>query len=155
VILDRKNAIELVEELKKNGKKVVFTNGCFDILHVGHLRYLGEAKSQGDVLIVGINSDWSVRQLKGSTRPINSEMDRAEIIDGLKPVNFVVIFNELTPIEILDELKPSINVKGGDYTKDQLPETKIVEKNNGEVRILPFIEGKSTTGIVNKIKSDK
>jgi glycerol-3-phosphate cytidylyltransferase len=155
VILDRENAIELVGELKKNGKKVVFTNGCFDILHVGHLRYLEEAKNQGDVLIVGINSDTSVRQLKGSTRPINGEMDRAEIIDGLKPVNFVVIFNELTPIEILDELKPSIHVKGGDYTKDQLPETEIVEKNNGEVRILPFIEGKSTTTIVNKIKSDK
>ncbi|MDR3258337.1 MAG: D-glycero-beta-D-manno-heptose 1-phosphate adenylyltransferase [Fusobacteriaceae bacterium] len=155
MILDRENAIELVGELKKNGKKVVFTNGCFDILHVGHLRYLEEAKNQGDVLIVGINSDTSVRQLKGSTRPINGEMDRAEIIDGLKPVNFVVIFNELTPIEILDELKPSIHVKGGDYTKDQLPETEIVEKNNGEVRILPFIEGKSTTTIVNKIKSDK
>ncbi|MGL5123474.1 MAG: D-glycero-beta-D-manno-heptose 1-phosphate adenylyltransferase [Fusobacteriaceae bacterium] len=151
--LSRKLAKELVEELKKIGKKVVFTNGCFDILHVGHLRYMNEAKNQGDILIVGINSDASVKRLKGTTRPINTETDRAEMLSGLKAVDFTVIFEEDTPIEIIGELKPSIHVKGGDYKKEDLPETAIVEKNGGEVRILSFVEGKSTTNIVNKINS--
>lgn len=154
MIISKKTAKTLVEELKLQGKKVVFTNGCFDILHVGHLRYLTEAKKQGDILIVGINSDSSVRSLKGTGRPINNEIDRAEMISGLKCVDFTVIFNELTPIEIIDELKPSIHVKGGDYTKEALPETIAVEKHGGEVIILPFVEGKSTTKIVNKIQEN-
>lgn len=152
MILSKETAAKLIEELKLQGKKVVFTNGCFDILHVGHLRYLNEAKRQGDILIVGVNSDASVKQLKGSTRPINNEIDRAEMLSGLKAVDFTVIFDELTPIETLDKLKPSIHVKGGDYDKNTLPETSTVEKNGGEVRILSFIEGKSTTNIVNKIQ---
>lgn len=152
MIVDRKLAIEIIETLKKQGKKVVFTNGCFDILHVGHLNYLNEAKRQGDILVVGVNSNASVRRLKGETRPINDEIDRAELLCGLKAVDYTVIFEEDTPCELLDELKPSIHVKGGDYTKDKLPETKIVEKNGGEVRILKFVEGKSTTNIVKKIQ---
>lgn len=152
MIVDRKLAIEIIETLKKQGKKVVFTNGCFDILHVGHLNYLNEAKRQGDILVVGVNSNTSVRRLKGETRPINDEIDRAELLCGLKAVDYAVIFEEDTPCELLDELKPSIHVKGGDYTKDKLPETKIVEKNGGEVRILKFVEGKSTTNIVKKIQ---
>ena len=136
MILKRAMAAQIIEELKRQNKKVVFTNGCFDILHVGHLSYLNDAKKQGDILIVGVNSDMSVKRLKGESRPINSEVDRAED----------------TPCELLDELKPSIHVKGGDYTKDELPETKIVERNGGEVRILGFVEGKSTTNIVNKIQ---
>lgn len=152
MIVDRKLAIEIIETLKKQGKKVVFTNGCFDILHVGHLNYLNEAKRQGDILVVGVNSNTSVRRLKGETRPINDERDRAELLCGLKAVDYAVIFEEDTPCELLDELKPSIHVKGGDYTKDKLPETKIVEKNGGEVRILKFVEGKSTTNIVKKIQ---
>lgn len=152
MILSKETAAKLIEELKLQGKKVVFTNGCFDILHVGHLRYLNEAKKQGDVLIVGVNSDTSVRQLKGEGRPINNEIDRAEMLSGLKAVDFTVIFEELTPIETLDKLKPSIHVKGGDYDKDKLPETSTVEKHGGEVRILSFVEGKSTTNIVNKIQ---
>ncbi len=152
MILSKETAEKLIEELKLQGKKVVFTNGCFDILHVGHLRYLNEAKKQGDILIVGVNSDNSVRQLKGEGRPINNEIDRAEMLSGLKAVDFTVIFEELTPIETLEKLKPSIHVKGGDYDKNKLPETATVEKNGGEVRILSFVEGKSTTNIVKKIQ---
>lgn len=151
MLINRELASKIVTEQKKNGKKIVFTNGCFDILHVGHLRYMNEAKMQGDILIVGVNSDESVRRLKGASRPINSEKDRAELLSGLKAVDFTVIFDEDTPVEIIEELKPSIHVKGGDYKKEDLPETIIVEKHGGEVRILKFIEGKSTTNIVNKI----
>lgn len=152
MILSRETAKKLVEELKLQGKTVVFTNGCFDILHVGHLRYLNEAKKQGDILIVGINSDFSVKQLKGPTRPINNELERAEMLSGLKAVDFTVIFDELTPIETIDELKPSIHVKGGDYKVEELPETATVRKHGGIVKILPYVEGKSTTNIVNKIQ---
>ncbi len=150
-VLCRQAAADLVEKLRKEGRKVVFTNGCFDILHVGHLRYLEEAKEQGEILFVGVNSDDSVKRLKGPTRPINNENDRAEMLAGLKPVDYVVIFSEDTPVELISELKPSIHVKGGDYKKEELPETEVVEKNGGEVRILSLVEGKSTTNIVNKI----
>lgn len=150
-VLGRKEASTLIENFKKEGKKVVFTNGCFDILHVGHLRYLEQAKEQGDILIIGVNSDASVKRLKGPTRPINSELDRAEILAGLRAVDYTVIFEEDTPVEIIDELKPSIHVKGGDYKKEDLPETEVVERNGGEVRILMLVDGKSTTSVVNKI----
>jgi len=150
-ILERKEASILIEKLKSEGKKVVFTNGCFDILHVGHLRYLEQAREQGDILVIGVNSDDSVKRLKGPTRPINSELDRAEILAGLKAVDYTVIFTEDTPVEIIDELKPSIHVKGGDYKKEDLPETEVVERNGGEVRILMLVDGKSTTSVVNKI----
>ena len=149
--INRKLATELVEEAKKNGKKVVFTNGCFDILHAGHVTYLTEAKRQGDILIVGVNSDASVKRLKGETRPINSEYDRAFVLDALKSVDYTVIFEEDTPEELIAYLKPSIHVKGGDYKKEDLPETKIVESYGGEVIILNFVEGKSTTNIIEKI----
>ena len=149
--INRKLATELVEEAKKNGKKVVFTNGCFDILHAGHVTYLTEAKRQGDILIVGVNSDSSVKRLKGETRPINSEYDRAFVLDALKSVDYTVIFEEDTPEELIACLKPSIHGKGGDYKKEDLPETKIVESYGGEVIILNFVEGKSTTNIIEKI----
>nr|WP_307774643.1 D-glycero-beta-D-manno-heptose 1-phosphate adenylyltransferase [uncultured Cetobacterium sp.] len=152
MILKREMAAKLIDEMKKQNKRVVFTNGCFDILHVGHLTYLNEAKRQGDILVVGVNSDFSVKRLKGESRPINSEMDRAELLCGLKAVDYTVLFEEDTPCELLEELKPSIHVKGGDYKKEDLPETEIVERNGGEVRILGFVEGKSTTNIVNKIQ---
>ncbi|MGL5051399.1 MAG: D-glycero-beta-D-manno-heptose 1-phosphate adenylyltransferase [Fusobacteriaceae bacterium] len=151
MLISRELGVKIIEEQKKLGKKIVFTNGCFDILHVGHLAYMNEAKRQGDILIVGVNSDESVKRLKGPTRPINSELDRAEMLSGLKAVDFTIIFTEDTPMEIIDELKPSIHVKGGDYKKEDLPETVVVEKHGGEVRILKFVEGKSTTNIVNKI----
>lgn len=150
-ILERIEAAKLVDEMKKDGKKVVFTNGCFDILHVGHLRYLNEAREQGDILIVGVNSDDSVKRLKGPTRPINNEIDRAEMLTGLKAVDYAVVFTEDTPVELIEELKPSIHVKGGDYKKEDLPETEVVERNGGIVKILTLVEGKSTTNVVNKI----
>lgn len=149
--IEREFGKKLVEKLKKQNKKIVFTNGCFDILHVGHLRYLIEAKKLGDVLIVGVNSDDSVKRLKGEKRPINCEEERLEMLSGLKPVDYVIPFYEDTPEKLITELKPSIHVKGGDYLKEDLPETKIVESYGGEVKILPFVEGKSTTKILEKI----
>lgn len=154
-VLSRNEAAMLIEKLKSEGKKIVFTNGCFDILHVGHLRYLNEAKKQGDLLFVGVNSDMSVKRLKGESRPINCEEDRAEMLVGLQAVDYSVIFPEDTPVELIDALKPSIHVKGGDYKKEDLPETEIVEKNGGEVRILMLVEGKSTTNVVNRIQGNK
>lgn len=152
IIYDKKEIGEISEKLKKSGKKVVFTNGCFDILHVGHLRYLYEAKEFGDILIIGVNSDSSVRRLKGEKRPIVLEQERAEMLLGLKPVDYVIIFDEDTPIETLKYVKPDIHVKGGDYKKENLPETEIIEKNGGRVEIVSLTKGSSTTNIVEKIK---
>lgn len=149
--IDKALAAEILEAAKKDGKKIVFTNGCFDILHRGHVTYLNEAKKQGDILVVGVNSDASVKRLKGETRPINSEYDRAFVLGGLKAVDYTVIFEEDTPEDLIACLKPSVHVKGGDYKKEDLPETKIVESYGGEVVILNFVEGKSTTNIINKI----
>ena len=143
----------MIEDLKKQGKQVVFTNGCFDILHVGHMTYLEEAKEFGDYLFVGVNSDESVKRLKGPTRPINSEDDRAELLAGLKAVDYTVIFTEDTPVELIGELKPSIHVKGGDYKKENLPETKVVESYGGRVEIVSLVEGKSTSNVVKKIQN--
>ena len=152
-VLNREEASKLREELKKQGKQVVFTNGCFDILHVGHMTYLEEAKEFGDYLFVGVNSDESVKRLKGPTRPINSEDDRAELLAGLKAVDYTVIFTEDTPVELIGELKPSIHVKGGDYKKEDLPETKVVESYGGRVEIVSLVEGKSTSNVVKKIQN--
>lgn len=150
-LIDREEAEKFTAEIKKLGKKIVFTNGVFDILHVGHLTYLEEAKSFGDILIVGINSDSSVKVNKGDKRPINSEADRAKMILGLKPVDYAVIFDEKTPMEIISKIKPDVHIKGGDYKKEDLPETPIVESNGGEVKILSFVDNKSTTGVIEKI----
>lgn len=150
-LLSQRDIQKKVKQLQENGKKVVFTNGVFDILHVGHLTYLEEARELGDVLIVGVNSDRSVKTNKGDKRPINSEKNRAEMLLGLKFVDFTVIFDEKTPENLLSLLKPDIHVKGGDYKKEDLPETEIVEKNGGEVKILSFVDNISTTEIINKI----
>jgi rfaE bifunctional protein nucleotidyltransferase chain/domain len=135
------------------GRTVVFTNGCFDILHVGHLRYLEAAKALGDVLVVGVNSDASVRRLnKGPERPVVGESERAEMVAGLKPVDYVVIFNEDTPVETIEVLRPDIHVKGGDYAPDDLPEAATVRGYGGRVVIVPFVPGASTTEILAKVK---
>lgn len=152
--IGRELAKYIVNLAKEQGKKVVFTNGCFDILHIGHISYLENAKKQGDILIVGVNSDESTRRLKGPTRPINSEKDRACMLSALKAVDYTVIFEEDTPEDLIAYLKPSIHVKGGDYKKEDLPETKIVEAYGGKVVILNFVEGKSTTNIINKINKN-
>lgn len=142
---------QIVNKLKKDGKKIVLTNGCFDILHLGHVKYLEEAKKLGDILIVGVNSDKSVRILKGKERPIMPEKERAEIVAALKYVDYVVIFYETNPENVIAQLKPDIHVKGGDYAKDEIPESKLVESLGGKTVILKEIEGKSTSSIIQKI----
>ena len=139
----------LSTKLKDKGKKIVFTNGCFDILHAGHVRYLETAKSFGDILMVGVNSDESVRTLKGKTRPINNEQDRALLIASLEAVDYVVIFNEDTPYELIKVIKPDILVKGGDYEGQKVVGQDLVS----ELKLVNFIEGKSTTRIIEKVQS--
>lgn len=144
----------LIEQLKKKDKKIVFTNGCFDLLHRGHVSYLSEAKKLGDILIVGINSDSSVKKLKGDSRPIIDEQSRAYILSNLKVVDYVCIFEEENPIKLINLIQPNIHVKGGDYNVKEMIETSYVEKYGGEVRIIPFIKGNSTTEIANRIKKN-
>lgn len=152
-IIDRVALKEIVDRLKADGKKVVFTNGCFDILHVGHLRYLQHARGLGECLVIGLNTDEAVRNLKGSERPFVPENERAEMMAGLECVDYVVIFKEPTPIEILGELKPDIHVKGGDYVLSQIPEARFVQEYGGEVVIVPQIAGKSTSRLVSHVRS--
>ena len=135
-------------------KKIVFTNGCFDILHVGHKRYLEQASALGDIFVIGVNSDDSVRRLKGASRPINSEQDRMEILSALGFVDYVVLFDEDTPYELIKKVQPDVLVKGGDYTVDQVVGKDIVEARGGRVELIKFVEGKSTTKIINKINSN-
>ena len=141
--------------LREAGQKVVFTNGCFDILHAGHVRYLQEARAQGDCLVLGLNSDESVRRLKGPTRPINSELDRAEVVGALKSVDYVVLFGEQTAENLIAKVRPAVYVKGGDYTLDTLPEAKIVQSYGGSVHFVKMVEGRSTTNVIKKISEDK
>jgi rfaE bifunctional protein nucleotidyltransferase chain/domain len=136
-----------------SGKKIVFTNGCFDILHSGHVMYLNEAKEQGDLLFVGLNSDASVKRLKGEERPINAEIDRKIVLENLKAVDFVEIFEEDTPLELIQAVSPNMLVKGGDWTPDQIVGSDHVLKNGGEVRSLSFKDGYSTTNIIEKINT--
>ena len=143
-----------MSKLKSEGKTVVFTNGCFDILHAGHVRYLNAAKALGDSLVLGLNSDVSVKKLKGVNRPINNENDRAEVLSALKAIDYVVIFDEETAENIVDEVKPDIYAKGGDYSIETLPEAKIVAKHGGKTVLVPLVEGKSSTNIINKCKEN-
>lgn len=152
-IVNKEEIINIVKNLKKENKKTVFTNGCFDILHVGHVRYLKASKKCGDVLIVGVNSDSSVRNLKGPTRPINNENDRAEIVSELGFVDYVVLFSENSPAKLLEEIKPDIYTKGADYTLETLPEAPVAIKNNIKVEFINLVEGKSTTNTIKAINS--
>ena len=136
----------------RSGKKIVFTNGCFDWLHVGHVRYLQQAKAQGDYLVVGVNSDASVRRLKGPTRPVQIEKDRAEILQSLKCVDAAVIFDQDTPYELIQCLQPDVLVKGGDWKIESIVGADIVQARGGQVLSLQFVEGKSTTGLIAKIQ---
>lgn len=146
-----KEDLALFREKHRN-RKIVFTNGCFDILHVGHIRYLEEAAKLGDILVVGLNSDSSVKRLKGEERPINKESDRAEMLGALNSVDNIVIFENDTPLELIETLKPDVLVKGGDYTIDQVVGAKEVAGWGGKVELIPFVEGKSTTGLIEKIR---
>ncbi len=144
----------ILGEARQNGKKIVFTNGCFDILHVGHLRYLEEAKALGDVLVIGLNTDDSVRQLKGPERPFVPELERAEMLAGLSCVDYVALFNEPTAIKLIEELHPDIYAKGGDYTSlDQIPEAPTVQSYGGEIIIVPPVEGKSTSSLISRVRA--
>lgn len=143
----------LLRELSqlRNKKKVVFTNGCFDLLHVGHIRYLQEAKSLGDILVLGLNSDMSVRNLKGESRPIQNELDRGEILAALACVDYVIIFSEETPLRLIEAVRPDILVKGGDWPIERIVGAETVLKRGGEVRTLQFVSGRSTSSIMEKI----
>jgi len=142
----------IIEELKADGKTVVFTNGCFDILHAGHVRYLQAAKQLGDCLILGLNSDQSVRTIKGPTRPINHQDDRAEVLSALSAVDYVVIFDEPTAEKLVTEIKPTIYVKGGDYNIKELPEATIVAQYGGQTILIPEVPGRSTSNIIKKMQ---
>ena len=149
---------QLTSELEKirnqnNHGKIVFTNGCFDILHVGHVRYLQQARSLGTALVVGINTDASVRKLKGPTRPIQNEQDRGEILAALGAVDLVVLFDEETPEKLIHNVHPDILVKGGDWKPESIVGSSFVMSYGGQVMSLQFVDGKSTTNIIEKSKS--
>lgn len=152
-ILDRKILKDKLEALRKEGKKIAFTNGCFDILHVGHVRYLKEAKKTADILVLALNSDASVQAIKGLKRPLVSGEERAEILAALECIDFVTIFHELTPLELICYLKPDILIKGGDWPEDKVVGRDEIKKWGGYVTIIPEVAGKSTTNIVDKIIS--
>lgn len=144
---------QVIADFKKANKKIVFTNGCFDLLHIGHIRYLEQAKALGDILIVGINTDASVQVLKGPTRPIQNENDRAEILASLKSVDHTVLFGEETPINLIKLVKPDFLVKGGDWKIEQIVGWDFVQSYGGNVKSLQFVDGKSTTNIIAKSKT--
>ena len=150
-LVSQEEIVKIVREGQSNGKTFAATNGCFDILHTGHVRYLQKTKSLADFSIVMLNSDKSVKLIKGDSRPINSELDRAEILSALSSVDYVVLFEERSPADLLEKIKPDIYTKGADYTIETLPERDIVEKCGIRVEFIEFVQGKSTTGIINKI----
>lgn len=150
-LINRDQITDVVRNLKAAGKTLVFTNGCFDIIHAGHVRYLAEARKLGNCLIVGLNSDRSVQELKGPTRPVNHQADRAEVMAALTAVDYVVIFDERTAESLISEVKPDIYVKGGDYCIEDIPEAKIVTLNGGKTVLISEVPGRSSSNIIKKI----
>lgn len=157
-VVERSELAGIVADAKSSGKTVVFTNGCFDILHVGHVRYLQEARRRGDVLVVGLNTDESVRKLKGAGRPVNPAPHRAEVLAALECVDYVSMFAEDTPVELIQAIRPDIDIKGGDYRIEEMPEAEVMRAIGGRVEIIPFAEtdseGFSTTDTLNRCRSD-
>ncbi len=147
------NYLEKIKEWRKEGKKIVFTNGCFDILHAGHVDYLEKAKALGDILIVGLNSDSSVKRLKGKDRPINSQELRKRVLEGLKAVDLVIIFDEDTPERLIKEIKPDVLVKGGDWKIENIVGADFVQSYGGEVKTIDFVYDISTTKIIQKARN--
>lgn len=145
--------ISLHEMLRAQGKRIVFTNGVFDILHAGHVGYLEKARELGDVLVLGLNSDESVRRLKGPERPVNTELDRAAVIAALRSVDHVIIFGDDTPLHIIEVLLPDVLVKGGDYTRDTIVGADVVEQHGGRVETIALLEGRSTTAIITRVRT--
>ncbi|MFZ9977635.1 MAG: D-glycero-beta-D-manno-heptose 1-phosphate adenylyltransferase [Candidatus Kapaibacteriota bacterium] len=148
-----KHILDEITEEKAKGKKIVFTNGCFDILHRGHVTYLQQARELGDLLIVGINSDASVKRLKGQERPVNMLEDRAFVLSALKSVDYVIPFDDDTPLNLIMSIMPDILVKGGDYTIERIIGAQEVLAHGGRVEIIPFVPGKSTSSLIDVIKS--
>ncbi len=153
-ILSLEDAVSIRKQWKNEGKKVVFTNGVFDILHAGHVKSLTHARANGDKLIVGLNADASVKRLKGDSRPVIAEQDRATLLAALQFVDMVVLFSDDTPIKLIEVLLPDVLVKSADYNIDNIAGAKEVIANGGEVKIMPFINGISTTAIISKIKEE-
>ena len=153
MITNIEDFIEIRKKIKEKNQKIIFTNGCFDIIHRGHIEYLNESKSLGDILIVGLNSDESVRKLKGEKRPVNKELDRAAVLDNIKSVDYVIIFGEETPYELIKKVIPDILVKGGDWKESEIVGADIVKNNGGVVKSLKYIKNYSTTEILKKICS--
>ncbi|MBV6479492.1 MAG: Bifunctional protein HldE [Ignavibacteria bacterium] len=151
MITTKENFRDIRDGIRKNNKKLVFTNGCFDIIHRGHVTYLNEAKKLGDYLVIGLNSDESVKRLKGDSRPVNKEDDRAFILDNLKSVDYVIKFEEDTPYNLIKDLIPDFLVKGGDWKEEDIVGHDIVKSNGGKVFSLNFVDNYSTTGILKKI----
>jgi D-beta-D-heptose 7-phosphate kinase/D-beta-D-heptose 1-phosphate adenosyltransferase len=147
----QRELLRIINDLKAEGKRIVFTNGCFDLLHIGHIRYLEKAKALGDVLVVGVNSDASVRKLKGPKRPILPEAERGEILSGLGCVDYITLFDEMDPLKLIASLRPNVLVKGGDWTKEQTVGKEVVERSGGEVVIIPFVKGASTSSLIETI----
>lgn len=154
-ILSKTELKELVREWHSEKLKLVLTNGCFDLLHAGHLRTFREAKGFGDILVVGLNSDLSVKQIKGEQRPLIPQADRAQLVAALDPVDYVIIFDEPTVDTLLETIRPNLYIKGGDYTLDNLPEKETIVRLGVEVRFIPLVEGISTTEIIRRIKNLK
>lgn len=150
---DHARVSELVATLREVGQRVVFTNGVFDILHAGHVTYLEQARALGDTLVVGLNTDASVRRLKGPERPINTEADRACVLAALRAVDHVILFGDDTPIDVITALMPDVLVKGGDYTRDTIVGADVVEARGGVVCTIPLVEGRSTTAIINRART--
>lgn len=155
MIIEMSDITKTIEELKSKGKKIVFTNGCFDILHRGHAEYLEQAKSLGDFLVVAVNSDSSVKRLKGKDRPVNNETDRAFMLDKLRAVDIVTIFTEDTPYNVISEVKPDVLVKGGDWKEDEIVGSDIVKRLGGKVISLKFVDNYSTTTIIDRMSNVK
>ena len=152
MILKQEILSKVISELKSQGKQIVFTNGCFDILHAGHVTYLSKAAKLGDILVIGLNSDNSVKRLKGESRPINNEDDRALVLSALEFVDFVVMFSDYTPKALIEAITPDVLVKGGDYIPENVVGAEHVINSGGRVEIIPLLEGRSTTSIINKMK---
>lgn len=152
-LLKREELQPILAKLRSEDKTIVTTNGCFDILHVGHVRYLQKTKTFGDISLVCLNSDVSVKKIKGPDRPVNNENDRAEILCALSCVDYVVLFDESSPEKLLCEIKPDVHTKGADYTVETLPEAKAIMENGGRIEFISFVEGKSTTSIIEKMKT--
>lgn len=153
-ILDRAALVARVAEARRAGKRIVFTNGCFDLMHVGHVRYLAAARAAGDLLVVALNADASVRRLKGPERPLVPEAARAEVVAALAAVDYVTLFGEDTPAEVITALLPDVLVKGADWAPDQVVGREVVEAHGGRVELVPVVEGFSTTALIERLRRD-